>query len=109
MTFYIVSVTSVYDATVCFRETEPLFTDLLIGKPCVADFMIRRLPIEEVPTDEKENAKYIQQVYIDKVSGYRQKRDCELAELSLFYRTQLEPEKQKSLNSNLNSFSKNID
>nr|CAB3220646.1 1-acyl-sn-glycerol-3-phosphate acyltransferase gamma-like [Phallusia mammillata] len=57
----------IYDAAVCFHgDTEPTLMDMLNGKPCKADFLVRRTPISEVPVDDDECAEYLRDLYQDK-------------------------------------------
>jgi len=60
-------VVGIYDSTLCFRGEEPLFGTFLRGEPNVADFLIRKIPIAEVPTDEDECAKFVYDMYSEKV------------------------------------------
>uniref|UniRef100_H2YZF9 Acyltransferase C-terminal domain-containing protein n=2 Tax=Ciona savignyi TaxID=51511 RepID=H2YZF9_CIOSA len=58
---------AVYDATVCFRdETDPTLAGMVNGEPSRADFIIRRLPIGEIPENENESAKYVHDIYYEK-------------------------------------------
>ncbi|XP_078261336.1 1-acyl-sn-glycerol-3-phosphate acyltransferase delta isoform X3 [Rhinoraja longicauda] len=57
----------VYDATLNFRNGEnPTLLGTLHGKKYHADLHVRRIPMEEIPEDEKECANWLHKLYQEK-------------------------------------------
>ncbi|CAH2250882.1 1-acyl-sn-glycerol-3-phosphate acyltransferase delta isoform X1, partial [Pelobates cultripes] len=60
-------VTAVYDSTLNFRDNEnPTLLGVLNGKKYHADLYVRRIPLEEIPEDEKECASWLYKLYQEK-------------------------------------------
>ncbi|XP_062912489.1 1-acyl-sn-glycerol-3-phosphate acyltransferase delta-like [Mobula hypostoma] len=60
-------VPAVYDATLNFRNGEnPTLLGTLHGKKYHADLYVRRIPLEEIPEDEKECANWLHKLYQEK-------------------------------------------
>jgi lysophosphatidic acid acyltransferase/lysophosphatidylinositol acyltransferase len=53
----------------CFREckNEPSVFSLVRGRPVRTNLLIRRIPMSEVPEDEKEAADWLQKLFQKKV------------------------------------------
>jgi len=57
----------VYDVTVAWKDgIELTLHDMVKGKSCVNSCLIRRIPIEEVPVDEKESSQFVHKIYREK-------------------------------------------
>uniref|UniRef100_A0A8C5PN57 1-acyl-sn-glycerol-3-phosphate acyltransferase delta n=1 Tax=Leptobrachium leishanense TaxID=445787 RepID=A0A8C5PN57_9ANUR len=60
-------VSAVYDSTLNFRNNEnPTLLGVLNGKKYHADLYVRRIPLEEIPEDEKECASWLHKLYQEK-------------------------------------------
>ncbi|XP_041418711.1 1-acyl-sn-glycerol-3-phosphate acyltransferase delta isoform X2 [Xenopus laevis] len=60
-------VSAVYDSTLNFRNNEnPTLVGVLNGKKYHADLCVRRIPLEEIPEDEKECASWLHKLYQEK-------------------------------------------
>lgn len=61
---------SVYDMTLVFRKggtaNDPTVSNVIKGKPSEACVIIRRIPLDKVPVDEKEAAQWLQDLYVEK-------------------------------------------
>jgi len=58
---------SAFDATICFNDqTEPTLVDILKGVPAECNILLRRIPIEEIPEEEKECGKFLVDLYHEK-------------------------------------------
>lgn len=60
---------AVYDIVLSFKqnETKPTVTNLLFGKKVVAHFYMKRIPMSEVPKDEENASKFINDMFVRKV------------------------------------------
>lgn len=57
----------VYCATVCYKnDRDPTLEDFINLKPIEGDMLIRRIPISQVPTDEKECGDFVRDIYVEK-------------------------------------------
>lgn len=64
-------VAAIYDVQLGFPETpiKPTFSNMLRGHSFSGDIHIRRIPMEEVPTDSEEaTGKWLHKLYQEKVS-----------------------------------------
>jgi len=60
-------VTCIYDVTVAWKDkVELTLAEMVQGKSCTNSCLIRRIPIEDVPQDEKENSEWLHQIYREK-------------------------------------------
>jgi len=60
-------VTCIYDVTVAWKDkVELTLAEMVQGRSCTNSCLIRRIPIEDVPVDEKENAEWLHQIYREK-------------------------------------------
>ena len=67
--FYLVA--AVYDVQLGFPESavKPTFSNMLRGHGFCGDIHIRRIPMEDVPTESEEaTSKWLHQLYQEKVS-----------------------------------------
>ncbi|KAM4701221.1 1-acyl-sn-glycerol-3-phosphate acyltransferase gamma [Discoglossus pictus] len=61
------TVSAVYDVTLNFRGNKnPSLLGILYGKKYEADMCVRRFPVEDIPVDEKEAAKWLHKLYQEK-------------------------------------------
>nr|XP_020639569.1 1-acyl-sn-glycerol-3-phosphate acyltransferase gamma isoform X1 [Pogona vitticeps]XP_020639570.1 1-acyl-sn-glycerol-3-phosphate acyltransferase gamma isoform X1 [Pogona vitticeps]XP_020639571.1 1-acyl-sn-glycerol-3-phosphate acyltransferase gamma isoform X1 [Pogona vitticeps]XP_020639572.1 1-acyl-sn-glycerol-3-phosphate acyltransferase gamma isoform X1 [Pogona vitticeps]XP_020639573.1 1-acyl-sn-glycerol-3-phosphate acyltransferase gamma isoform X1 [Pogona vitticeps] len=61
------TVSAVYDVTLNFRGNKnPSLLGILYGKKYEADMCVRRFPLEDIPLDEKEAAKWLHKLYQEK-------------------------------------------
>lgn len=60
---------ALYDVILDFKseETKPTITNLLNGKKVTGHFYVRRIPMDEVPKDEENASKFIQDMFVRKV------------------------------------------
>lgn len=49
-------------------QNDPSIMSMLYGKPVHAHMYFRRIPVEEVPEDENDVSKWLQDLYVEKVS-----------------------------------------
>ncbi|KAJ8956867.1 hypothetical protein NQ318_014282 [Aromia moschata] len=62
-------VPALYDIELCFKEDDPVkptMTNMLFGKPLVAHMYMKRIPMEDVPTTEAEQEKFLRDMFIGK-------------------------------------------
>ncbi|XP_063775808.1 1-acyl-sn-glycerol-3-phosphate acyltransferase delta isoform X2 [Pseudophryne corroboree] len=60
-------VSAVYDSTLNFRNNEnPTLLGVLNGKKYHADMYVRRIPLEEIPEEEQECARWLHKLYQEK-------------------------------------------
>lgn len=61
------TVSAVYDVTLNFRDGKvPSLADIVKGRQFKADLYVRRIPVEEIPEDEKECADWVHKLYQEK-------------------------------------------
>ena len=59
---------SIYDTTVAWRDDKEIsLAEMVAGKSCSSSIIVRRIPMEHVPTDEKECSQFIHEIYREKV------------------------------------------
>lgn len=63
---------AVYDIVLSFKksETKPTITNLLFGKKVTAHFYMKRIPMCDVPKDAEGASKFVQDMFVRKVSLY---------------------------------------
>ncbi|KAF5273615.1 hypothetical protein FQR65_LT04614 [Abscondita terminalis] len=62
-------VAAVYDILLAFKEDDPVkptMTSLLFGKPVTAHMYMKRILMEDVPTSETEQVKFLRDMYVGK-------------------------------------------
>jgi len=60
-------VASIYDTTVAWRDDKEIsLAEMVAGKSCSSSIIVRRIPMEHVPTDEKECSQFIHEIYREK-------------------------------------------
>lgn len=60
-------VPAVFDATICFDSvSDPTLLEFINGKSIVADIMLRRIPMGEIPEDETKSGDFLMDVYYEK-------------------------------------------
>lgn len=58
------TVSAVYDVTLNFKDRKaPTLVDIMNGRKYKADLYLRRIPVEEIPEDEKECADWLHKLY----------------------------------------------
>lgn len=61
---------AIYDMTLVFRKggtaNEPSVSNMLNGKPYEGCLLVRRIPLDKVPVDEKEAAQWLLDLYVQK-------------------------------------------
>ncbi|TSK17908.1 1-acyl-sn-glycerol-3-phosphate acyltransferase gamma [Bagarius yarrelli] len=61
------TVKAIYDVTLNFKDKEnPTLLGIINGKKYRADMKVRRFPVEEIPSDEKECAAWLHKLYQEK-------------------------------------------
>lgn len=63
-------VPAVYELELAFKEdapVKPTIRNLLLGNPLEAHYYIRRIPIEDLPTEKDEQEKFLRDIFIRKV------------------------------------------
>lgn len=67
--FFRGKIPAIYNIQLAFEKdskTPPTLTSLLYGKPVHGHLYIERIPVEEVPEDEEEAAKWLHELYVTK-------------------------------------------
>ena len=66
----------VYDVTVCVPSggTAPTLKNILYGRRCYAEMLVRRIPLSDVPTESDEaTGQWLQSLYREKVVSAKRK------------------------------------
>lgn len=64
---------AVYDIVLSFKPEEqvkPTMTNLLYGKKVTAYFYMKRIPMADVPKDEENASKFLQEMFVRKVKSH---------------------------------------
>lgn len=67
-------VPAVYELELAFKEnapSKPTIRNMLLGKPLEAHYYMRRIPMEEVPTQPAEQENFLRELFIRKVRQYK--------------------------------------
>ena len=68
---FLLSVEYIYDVTVCVPSggTAPTLKNILYGRRCYAEMLVRRIPLSQVPMETDEaTGQWLQNLYREKVN-----------------------------------------